>query len=149
MANKYDIVNGLSSLKFHDWAINSLALDADMSRGRWVMQNASQEAVKSNGSPIVLPHSVYRPIWSGREKPDSEETDLVTTVYGEHEVIVDEFLADPTGVGRPAWAVNLPIVAMDGQLVTYLAGTDNEEAIVGHVVSPPDANGEMRVHINA
>jgi len=146
MANKYDIVNGLSDLKFHDWAINSLAATAAMSRGRWVMQNANQEAVQSNASPILLPHTVYRPVWSGQESPDSQETELVTTVYGPHEVIVDEYVADPTIAGRPAWAMNLPIVAVSGELTTYLAGTDNEEAILGHVVIPP-ASGEMRVHI--
>lgn len=148
MANKYDIVNGLSSLKFHDWAINSLATAASMSRGRWVMQNAAGEAVQSNASPILLPRSVYRPIWSGQEKPDSVETQLVTTVYGSHEAITDEYVPDPTLAGRPAWAVNLPIVCVSGLLTTYLAGTDNEEAILGHVVTPP-AGGEMRVHINA
>jgi len=150
MANVYDIVNGLSDLKFYDIPVKAGQLDADMSRGRWVYMDATEEAVVAPASPANMNHSVYRPIWSGKEKPDSEETNLVTTVYGEHEAYTDEYVADPTVMvpARPVWAALQSLVVVDGELVPYLAGTDDEQAIVGHMVAMPDSNGRMRIHIN-
>jgi hypothetical protein len=145
----YDVVLGQGTIKRSDWSINSAALTDDMKTGRWVYKDATGKATKTPASPATMANSVFRPIWSGKEKPDSEETNLVSTIFGEHEALSDGYNADPTALTpvRAAWAVNQAVVTINGELVPYLAGTDNEEAILGHVVELADSQGRIRFHI--
>lgn len=143
----YDIVQGQSTLKRADWSINSAALDADMKAGCWVYKDNTGKASKTPASPANMDRSVYRPVWSGKECPDAEETGNVSTVFGEHEVETDGYVADPTllAPARAAWALNQSVVTIDGKLVPYLSGTDLAQAILGHVQEI--LTGKLRVHI--
>jgi len=149
MPNFYDIVQGQGNLRRKDIPIKATAADADMKAGRWVYKDATGYAVKTPASPALSDYTVNRPGWSGKEKPDAVETNQVTTVFGAHEVLSDGFNANPPGLApaRAAWSVGLGVVTIDGELVPYLAGTDNEEAILGTVEELADSTGRMRFHI--
>lgn len=151
----YEIVSNQQGVKAEDWPLKSTTTVNDSKKGLWVQQDANGEAIQANdgstGAAIVSTQKgLMRPIWSGKEAPDAEELDQVTTVYGEHEALSDGWVADPTALAtpRPAWGatVNQSVVVIDGQLAPCLVGTD-EQFAVGYVKELEDASGYIRFHI--
>lgn len=148
----YEIVSNQSGAKREDWPLKSTVSDADASQGMWVEQDSNGEAVQANDGVFTATthqRGRCRPILSGKEAPDAQELDQVTTVYGPHEALTDGFWADPTALStaRAAWAKEQAVVVVDGKLAPFLDATDKDYAAVGYVKELEDSNGYMRFHI--
>lgn len=135
------------------WQQHSSLAEPDNKQGRFVELNASKYAIKAL-SGVFTAATLQRsgavmPIYVGNESPDAKGNSLVTTLVGTHRAKTNGYHADPTALSpvRAAWGATLhqPLVVVDGKLAPYLAGTDADFAIWGHLVATADSEGMIEV----